>query len=404
MDEKTPEEPDRDVPLGGDEPTPEAPAGDEPTREQPTRQLGGASEQPRRLFRSRSDRVLGGVCGGVAQYFGIDAVIVRVVAVALVFLGGAGALVYLAALLMVPDEHGAAAANSGNLRGRLLTGLAAVLLAIAFLSIFPWGWNNWFLPGVVVPLGVLALLGLGVWWLFPPDRDRERSGSAGEILRRVVLGACLLAACAVLALGAAWAGAVGGGGVVAAVVIAAGLLLAAGAFIAPVRWLILPALALALPLAIVSAAGIEVDNSIGDRQYNPASVTELRDRYELGVGQLVVDLRDTDLPAGEHRLKMKLGVGDAVLVVPEDVCVSSAAQIGVGQVDVFDSGQEGVDVDWVDRHAPPDGRPTIVVDADIGLGAFEVQHDLDDDFHNFHRFDDTGRKQNAAACKVGRSA
>src|SRR5436309_2009590 len=62
--------------------------------------------EPRRLFRSRRDRVLGGVCGGLAEYFRIDPIIVRLGAVALVFAGGAGALLYLAALLLVPEEGG----------------------------------------------------------------------------------------------------------------------------------------------------------------------------------------------------------------------------------------------------------------------------------------------------------
>nr|MBA3358448.1 PspC domain-containing protein [Thermoleophilaceae bacterium] len=48
--------------------------------------------EPRRLTRSRTDRVLGGVCGGVARYFGIDPVIARIAAVGLVLLGGAGVL------------------------------------------------------------------------------------------------------------------------------------------------------------------------------------------------------------------------------------------------------------------------------------------------------------------------
>jgi phage shock protein PspC (stress-responsive transcriptional regulator) len=388
---------------------PQAPAGDEPTREAPTEPLGAGAgaagagapgAEPRRLYRSRSDRVIAGVCGGLARYFRIDPVIVRVVAVALVFLGGAGVLLYLAAVLMVPDEDGVMVANTGSLRGRLLTGLAAVLLAVAFLSIFPWGWgwNDWFLPGLLVPLAVVALLGLGVRWFFPPDR--ERTGNAGDVLRRVVLAACLLIGCLLLAIGAAWAGAIGAGGVVAAVVIAAGVMLVAGAFVARMRWLILPALSIAVPLAIVSAAGIDVDNSIGDRQYRPASVNQLRNHYELGLGHLVVDLRDADIPSGVHRVSMELGVGEAILVVPEDVCVSSAAKVGMGGVDVFNSGEGGIDVDWDDRQLAPGDTPTIVVDADVGVGAFEVQHQLDSEFHDFGRFDPVeDDAANSRACR-----
>src|SRR5215210_1384006 len=47
-----------------------------------------------RLTRSSSDKVLGGVCGGLAQYFGLDPVIVRALFVALVFAGGMSVLLY----------------------------------------------------------------------------------------------------------------------------------------------------------------------------------------------------------------------------------------------------------------------------------------------------------------------
>src|SRR3712207_7397152 len=48
-----------------------------------------------RLTRSRDDRMIAGVAGGVAKYFNVDPVIVRIVAIVLVFFGGAGALLYL---------------------------------------------------------------------------------------------------------------------------------------------------------------------------------------------------------------------------------------------------------------------------------------------------------------------
>ena len=58
----------------------------------------------RRLTRSRNDRVIGGVCGGLGRYFNVDPILFRIGAVALAFVGGAGVLLYLAALLLVPNE------------------------------------------------------------------------------------------------------------------------------------------------------------------------------------------------------------------------------------------------------------------------------------------------------------
>ena len=57
-----------------------------------------------RLTRSTTDKVLGGVCGGLARYFGIDVVFVRLIMVALVFAGGIGVLIYPLLWLITPAE------------------------------------------------------------------------------------------------------------------------------------------------------------------------------------------------------------------------------------------------------------------------------------------------------------
>ena len=58
----------------------------------------------RRLQRSRSDRKLAGVSGGLARYFEIHPAVFRVGFVVLTLLGGAGILIYAAAALVMPDE------------------------------------------------------------------------------------------------------------------------------------------------------------------------------------------------------------------------------------------------------------------------------------------------------------
>ena len=56
------------------------------------------------LRRSLDDRMLAGVAGGLARYFGVDAVIVRIAFVVLAVFGGTGIALYLAGLLLIPDE------------------------------------------------------------------------------------------------------------------------------------------------------------------------------------------------------------------------------------------------------------------------------------------------------------
>ncbi len=58
-----------------------------------------------RLYRSSSNRMIAGVCGGLGKYFAVDATIVRLVFLLLLFLGGGGFLLYLILWLIVPDEQ-----------------------------------------------------------------------------------------------------------------------------------------------------------------------------------------------------------------------------------------------------------------------------------------------------------
>ena len=56
----------------------------------------------KKLYRSQSNRMIGGVCGGLAEYFNIDPTLVRLVWAAMVFFGGFGVLVYIASLIIIP--------------------------------------------------------------------------------------------------------------------------------------------------------------------------------------------------------------------------------------------------------------------------------------------------------------
>jgi phage shock protein C len=58
----------------------------------------------RKLYRSKTDRKLAGVCGGLAQYFNVDATLIRVLFVLLAVLGGSGLVLYLAMWIIVPKE------------------------------------------------------------------------------------------------------------------------------------------------------------------------------------------------------------------------------------------------------------------------------------------------------------
>ncbi len=58
----------------------------------------------KRLYRSRTNKVIGGVCGGLGDYFGIDPVLFRLAFVLLVIMFGTGILAYLILWLIMPEE------------------------------------------------------------------------------------------------------------------------------------------------------------------------------------------------------------------------------------------------------------------------------------------------------------
>ena len=90
-----------------------------------------------------------------------------------------------------------------------------------------------------------------------------------------------------LAVGSFFAAGFGGGVVVASLVIATGAALVVAAFLGGARWLVLPALAIALPLAFVSAANIDLDGGVGERTVRPGTLAEVKHGYRLGIGELV---------------------------------------------------------------------------------------------------------------------
>ena len=70
----------------------------------------------KRLYRSRSDRMIWGVCGGLAKYFDIDPTIVRIIAVLSVFVSGVGILAYIILAIVIPLEGSKAAEPKDTIR------------------------------------------------------------------------------------------------------------------------------------------------------------------------------------------------------------------------------------------------------------------------------------------------
>jgi len=119
-----------------------------------------------RLKKSASDRVIDGICGGIAEYLNIDPTVVRVGWVLLALAGGVGVLLYLLAMIIMPAGEPSVTAprRSGFVlaAGILLSavGLVWFLVLTGFLALHSLSWAAWklVLPGVLIVLGVFLIL------------------------------------------------------------------------------------------------------------------------------------------------------------------------------------------------------------------------------------------------------
>lgn len=370
------------------------------------------NDQPRkRLLRSTDDRILAGVAGGLGRYLDIDPTLVRVGFVAAVLFGGLGIVAYLVLAVVTPNDDGSGAPVQGKRPSAWLVVLAVlavlVLLPGPFWGPFDW-WGGWWWGG---SLWLLLLAG-GAVWLYMTLRDRRRAApppgdapadagpeprtavtepldrpraetparadGTSRVLRVIAIVVLILAALNVAAAVAglsAWATATGHGVIVAGVVVAIGVALVGAAFLGESRWrwLIVPALVLALPAGAVAAADIRFDGGIGEREYHPMTVAAIdRDGYGLGVGELTVDLRDLPWRRGESiEVETDMGIGETIVSVPPQVCVESDAGVRLGEVYVRGQRSDGVDPEV--SEIPPEGKaPRLVLDSEVDIGSLKV--------------------------------
>lgn len=379
----------------------------------------------RRLLRSPSERMLTGVAGGTASYLGVDPTFVRLGFVVASLFGGLGILVYLAMAVIVPMDDGTGQPVEG---GKPPT-WAIVLLVVAGLIILPGPFigagDGWFLGLGMLWLGALVLLGAGAYrairgrWpgqsagtgmeaastgsTSPAERTTAVQPVAGDgspprIVRFLAIGllvVCAIGAAITIATVAAWATATGSGAIVAGVVIALGVALAATAFIGDTTrrvapWLLGLALILAVPAGAVAAADVRFDGGVGERSYTPTSVADIPDDgYEFGVGQVKIDLRELDFAPGETiTVPAELGIGQLVISVPSNVCVTGQADAKAGELLVRGESNSGASPEF-DRVAPVGStQPILDLDAELQFGQVVVTDRGPDEFDGSEGPDD----------------
>ena len=117
----------------------------------------------KRIYRSRTNSMIAGICGGLGEYLNVDPTIIRVVAVLLIIPDGIGLLAYIIGWVIIPrrpEMQAEAVTPEKSERSRLLPGLALILIGLIFLlnNLIPWFNIGYLWPLILIVLGVALLV------------------------------------------------------------------------------------------------------------------------------------------------------------------------------------------------------------------------------------------------------
>lgn len=117
----------------------------------------------KRLYRSITNKIIGGVCGGLGEYFDVDPVLVRVITVLLFLATGFGILAYIIAWIIIPkrplDVVPVPANHEYSSWSKYLPGLILMAIGVILLIRESWFWFDWedFWPVILIAVGLLLI-------------------------------------------------------------------------------------------------------------------------------------------------------------------------------------------------------------------------------------------------------
>jgi PGF-CTERM protein len=370
------------------------------------------------LRRSRSDRKVLGVAGGLGRWAGVDPLVFRVLFVVLTVFGGSGLLLYALGWLLVPEDGESESEGQRLVNGRSKSSAATVIgiLVVLVIGIAATGWFIDSGPGfgglgaLVAVIAIVVLISrnhrdgpVSGTDPAPPTVAPAEPGAYGQtpgtayaaampptspvpappgppappyipttsypvyvpappapprersILGRVTVSVALI----VVGVLIGWNGATDSDVPVRAVIAAAlavvGLGLVVGAYVGRARGLVVLGVLLTLLVSAAAVADIPVRGGVGDRTWRPAAVSDLRSTYRLGIGQSELDLTRLDLAGtGRTRVDIRQGIGHLLVIVPDNVVVRIDADANAGEIQLPD--QDAVNgTDLSERVVLPEG-------------------------------------------------
>ena len=375
----------------------------------------------RHLHRSRDERILAGVSGGLGDHLGINAWWLRWAFILLAIFGGFGVLLYLLAWIVIPDEgeeepivtgwlERLDLSDPGAVFGIALVGVASVILLTRVADVS----STLILAGILFIVGLLLYrgdlklpgsvsdtsavappsvdVGSGVFIDVdgadvgephavdgtdpvpasppprPPKEPRERS-----VLGRltVAMGLIVIASMALVDL-ATERFTVEPVHYFAAAVAVVGVGLLVGTFIGRARWLIIVGAILFPVLWLTAIIPASWNFSAGDIGYRPMTVSEVLPKYEQGVGVLTVDLvsLSPDELAQVGSMDVSLGMGELNVRLPPDAGVVVRARVGVGEISGAFRTVSGVGLETTRNFGP---EPVVLeLDLEVGLGTIKI--------------------------------
>ncbi|MGC2175019.1 MAG: PspC domain-containing protein [Acidimicrobiales bacterium] len=272
------------------------------------------------LHRSATKRVFGGVAGGIAERFDIDANIVRVVFVVLALVYGLGIALYLAMWVLIPS-----APSSGEVVAepvedaprvrwlRYALPLAIVVLAVIFIATIHSVPN---LGKAFSLVWLIFLVLLAVIALFSPARRLT--------FRRLV----------------------------------------ALAFLGFISLLIVLTGAVLLTLQVI---GVPVQGGSGTRQWAPTTMSEVLHDYHGAFGETTLDLSHVAF-TGTTSVTVTQGIGKLLVEVPDDVTVDLRTHVGIGNVNNYYAGPS---VSGTVARTP---GANLVLNLEVGIGEIQLVH------------------------------